>query len=62
MNEKEKEKYILKFMYMVLTDKRNQNRYSGTAMGNMEKNKMVRLSDCINYLEEKYEKLSEKGE
>ena len=30
MDEKEKEKYILKFMYRILTDSRNQNRYCTT--------------------------------
>ena len=60
MNEKEKEIYILKFMYMVLTDKRNQNRYCSTIVGRMEENKTIRLADCTNYLEEKYKEISEK--
>lgn len=60
MSEEEKEKDILKFMYMVLTDKRNQSRYCTTILGNIEENKTVRLADCTNYLEEKYKEISEK--
>ena len=37
MDEKEKEKYILKFMYRILTDTRNQNRYCTTMFGNLDK-------------------------
>lgn len=36
MNEKEKEKYILKFIYRILTDSRNQNRYCTTMFGNLD--------------------------
>lgn len=61
MDEKEKEKYILKFIYVILTDKRNQNRYLTTMFGNIEENKIVRLGDCISYLENRYQELS-KGE
>lgn len=57
MNEKEKEKYILKFMYRILTDSRNQNRYCTTMFGNLDEDKTVRLGDCIRYLENKYQEL-----
>lgn len=57
MNEKEKEKYILKFIYRILTDNRNQNRYCTTMLGNLDEDKVVRLGDCINYLENKYQEL-----
>lgn len=58
MNEKEKEKYILKFMYRILTDSRNQNRYCTTMFGNFVENKLVSLGDCISYLENKIQELS----
>lgn len=58
MNEKEKEKYILKFMYRILTDSRNQNRYCTTMFGNFVENKLVSLEDCISYLENKIQELS----
>ena len=54
MNEKEKEKYIIKFIYRILTDNRNQNRYCTTSYGNLVENKIVSLGDCISYLENKY--------
>lgn len=57
MDEKEKEKYILKFMYRILTDSRNQNRYCTTMFENFVKNKLVSLGDCISYLENKYQEL-----
>lgn len=57
MDEKEKEKYILKFIYRILTDKRNYNRYCTTMFGNLDEDKVVRLEDCIGYLEDKYTKL-----
>ena len=60
MDEKEKEKYILKFMYRILTDSRNQNRYCTTMFGNLNENKIVRLEDCISYLENKYQELLRK--
>ena len=55
MDEKEKEKYILKFMYIMLRHIRNQNRYCTTMFGNLDENKIVRLGDCISYLENKYQ-------
>jgi hypothetical protein len=57
MDEKEKEKYILEFIYGILTDNRNQNRYCMTMFGNIDENKIVRLGDCISYLENKYKEL-----
>ena len=57
MNEKEKEKYILKFIYRILTDSRNQNRYCTTRYGNFVENKTISLGDCISYLENKYQEL-----
>ena len=54
MDEKEKEKYILKFIYRILTDSRNQNRYCSTRYGNLVEDKTVSLGDCISYLENKY--------
>lgn len=60
MNEKEKEKYILNFIYTILNDKRNQNRYCTTIFGKLDENKFVRLADCISYLENKYKELLRK--
>lgn len=60
MDEKEKEKYILGFMHSILTDERNQNKYCMTMFGNFDENKMITLSDCISYLENKYQKLCKK--
>ena len=57
MDEKEKEKYILKFIYRILTDDRNQNRYCTTMFGNFIENKLVSLGDCTSYLENKYQEL-----
>lgn len=57
MDENEKEKYILKFMYRILTDSRNQNRYCTTMFGNFVENKLVSLGDCISYLKNKYQEL-----
>ncbi len=57
MNEKEKEKYILKFIYRILTDSRNQNRYCTTMFGNLDEDKVVSLGDCISYLGNKYQEL-----
>lgn len=57
MNEKEKEKYILKFIYRILTDDRNQNRYCTTMFGDFIENKLVSLGDCTSYLENKYQEL-----
>ena len=57
MDEKEKEKYILKFMYRILTDSRNQNRYCTTMFANFVENKLVSLGDCISYLKNKYQEL-----
>lgn len=60
MNEKEKEKYILNFIYTILNDKRNQNRYCTTMFGKLDENKFVRLADCISYLENNYKELLRK--
>jgi hypothetical protein len=60
MDEKEKEKYILEFIYRILTDNRNQNRYCTTMLGKLGENKIVRLGDCISYLENKYQELFRK--
>lgn len=57
MDEKEKEKYILEFIYRILTDDRNQNRYCTTMFGNFIENKLVSLGDCTSYLENKYQEL-----
>ena len=57
MDEKEKEKYILKFIYRILIDKRNQNRFCTTMYGNLKEDKVVRLSDCTDYLANKYQEL-----
>ena len=57
MEEKEKEKYILKFIYRILIDSRNQNRFCTTMFGNLDENKIVRLGDFISYLENKYQEL-----
>lgn len=57
MDKKEKEKLILRFIYKILSDNRNQNRYCTTMFGNLDEDKVVRLGDCINYLENKYQEL-----
>jgi len=53
LNEKEKEKKILGFIYRILTDKRNQNRYFSAMYGDIIEGKIVRLGDCLKYLEDK---------
>lgn len=57
MSEEEKEIKIISFIYRILTDKRNQNRYCSTMYGNIEEDKIIRLNDCIEYLEKKYKEL-----
>lgn len=57
MDKKEKEKLILRFIYIILSDNRNQNRYCTTMFGNLDEDKVVRLGDCIYYLENKYQEL-----
>lgn len=61
MNDIEKEKYCIKFMYRILNDKRVLNRFCCTHFGNIEEDKTVRLNDCINYLEKKFEELETKN-
>lgn len=57
MSEEEKEIKIISFIYTILTDKSNQNRYCSTMYGNIEEGKIIRLNDCIEYLEKKYKEL-----
>lgn len=57
MDKKEKEKLILRFIYIILSDNRNQNRYCTTMFGNLDEDKVVRLGNCIHYLENKYQEL-----
>lgn len=59
MSDKEKEIYILKFIYNVLTDDRNANRYAGTRVGDITTDKNIGLSDCINYIEHQFAKAVE---
>lgn len=49
----EKEIDILKFIYIILTDNRNQNRYCTTVFGNLNKDRTIRLDDCLSYIENK---------
>ncbi len=62
MDEKEKEKCCIKFIYRILNDKRVFNRFSCTYFGNIEENKTVRLNDCIDYIVKKFEELDVKEE
>lgn len=60
MSEEEKELLILKFIYLILN--KSRNRYSNTMFGNIPDNKIIYLTDCIKYIENKYNNLVEDKE
>ena len=63
IEETRKELRILNFIYRVLNDKRNTNRYWSTRVGNIDEyDKMITYSDCIKYIEEKYKNIVDSTE
>ena len=52
---KRKEELVLGFIFNILTNNTILNRYIYTQYGNIEKNEVVRITDCINYIYKKLE-------
>lgn len=48
--DKRKEELVLGFIFSILTNNTVLNRYIYTQYGNIEKNEVVRITDCINYI------------
>lgn len=57
--DKRKEELVLGFIFSILTDNTTLNRCIYTRYGNIEKNEVVRITDCINYI---YKKIEENNE
>ena len=57
--DKRKEELVLGFIFNILTNNTILNRYIYTQYGNIEKNEVVRITDCINYI---YKKIEENNE
>ena len=57
--DKRKEELVLRFIFSILTNNTVLNRYIYTQYGNIEKNEVVRITDCINYI---YKKIEENNE
>lgn len=53
--DKRKEELVLGFIFSILTNNTILNRYIYTQYGNIEKNEVVRITDCINYIYKKLE-------
>ena len=53
--DKRKEELVLGFIFNILTNNTILNRYIYTQYGNIEKNEVVRITDCINYIYKKLE-------
>lgn len=53
--DKRKEELVLGFIFSILTNNTVLNRYIYTQYGNIEKNEVVRITDCINYIYKKLE-------
>lgn len=57
--DKRKEELVLGFIFSILTNNTTLNRYIYTQYGNIKKNEVVRITDCINYI---YKKIEENNE
>ena len=55
--DKRKEELVLGFIFSILTNNTVLNRYIYTQYGNIEKNEVVRITDCINYIYKKLEEI-----
>lgn len=53
--DKRKEELVLGFIFSILTNNTVLNRYIYTQYANIEKNEVVRITDCINYIYKKIE-------
>ena len=54
--DKRKEELVLGFIFDILTNKTVMNRYSFSKYGNIDKDELIGLTECINYI---YKKLEE---
>ena len=57
--DKRKEELVLEFIFNILTNNSIINKYIYSQYGNIEKNEVVRITDCINYI---YKKIEENNE
>ena len=57
--DKRKEELVLGFIFSILTNNTTLNRYIYNQYRNIEKNEVVRITDCINYI---YKKIEENNE
>ena len=57
--DKRKEELVLGFIFNILTNNSIINKYIYSQYGNIEKNEVVRITDCINYI---YKKIEENNE
>lgn len=48
--DERKEELVLDFIFNILTSNTVMNRYEFSKYGNIEKDEMIRLTDCINYI------------
>lgn len=53
--DKRKEELVLEFIFNILTNNSIINKYIYSQYGNIEKNEVVRITDCINYIYKKLE-------
>lgn len=54
--DKRKEELVLGFIFNILTNNTVMNRYSFSKYGNIDKDELIGLTECINYI---YKKLEE---
>ena len=54
--DKRKEELVLGFIFDILTNNTVMNRYSFSKYGNIDKDELIGLTECINYI---YKKLEE---
>ena len=55
--DKRKEELVLGFIFSILTNNTVLNRYIYSQYGNIEKNEIIRITDCINYIYKKLEEI-----
>lgn len=55
--DKRKEELVLEFIFNILTNNSIINKYIYSQYGNIEKNEIVRITDCINYIYKKLEEI-----
>ena len=55
--DKRKEELVLGFIFNILTNNSIINKYIYSQYGNIEKNEIIRITDCINYIYKKLEEI-----